>query len=125
MDNLDKNGKNKLFLALIGGLSGFLNGFFGGGGGMLVVPLLKKLTKLTDKQAHATAILIILPLSLLSGVLYSVYGNADLNLLWQVGIGTTLGGILGAFALCKLKNRYIEIIFSVVMAVAGVFSLFC
>ena len=45
-----------------GGLTGFINGFFGGGGGMVCVPVLTGALKLSQKQAHATAIFFILPL---------------------------------------------------------------
>ena len=38
---------------LTGGLAGFVNGFFGAGGGMIVVPLLILLVKLEDKNAFS------------------------------------------------------------------------
>ena len=41
---------------LTGALAGFVNGFFGAGGGMLVVPLLIVLVGLADKQAFSSAI---------------------------------------------------------------------
>ena len=40
---------------LTGGLAGFVNGFFGAGGGMIVVPLLILLVKLEDKNAFFSA----------------------------------------------------------------------
>ena len=39
---------------LTGALAGFVNGFFGAGGGMLVVPLLIVLVGLADKQAFSS-----------------------------------------------------------------------
>ena len=44
---------------------GATNALFGGGGGMLAVPALKLLGH-AEKQAHATAIAVILPVSALS-----------------------------------------------------------
>lgn len=44
---------------------GLANSLFGGGGGMIAVPLLQR-TGLDEKRAHATAILLILPISLFS-----------------------------------------------------------
>lgn len=51
--------KKKLF-SLWGTLAGFLNGMLGAGGGMVVVPILK--TRLSEKQAHATSVAVILPI---------------------------------------------------------------
>ena len=48
---------------LCGTAVGAANSLFGGGGGMLAVPLLCA-TGYAEKQAHATAILVILPVSL-------------------------------------------------------------
>ena len=59
---------------LTGALAGFVNGFFGAGGGMLVVPLLIVLVGLADKQAFSSAISIILPLTIVSLVIYAKNG---------------------------------------------------
>lgn len=57
-------------LILSGAVTGILSGFFGGGGGMLVVPALTLIMKLTEKQAHATAIAVILPVTVVGAVTY-------------------------------------------------------
>ena len=64
---------------LTGGLAGFVNGFFGAGGGMIVVPLLILLVKLEDKNAFSSAISIILPLTIVSLVIYAKNGALDLK----------------------------------------------
>ena len=64
---------------LTGGLAGFVNGFFGAGGGMIVVPLLILLVKLADKNAFSSAISIILPLTIVSLVIYAKNGALDLK----------------------------------------------
>ena len=116
--------KTKMQCIVLGALAGFVNGLFGGGGGMIVVPLLMHLLKLKSKNAHATAILIILPMSIVSGLLYASGKTLDLALTIPTSIGVTLGGVLGAFALNKLSNNWVSIIFSIVMAIAVVKLLF-
>ena len=105
---------------MIGAVSRFINGLFGAGGGMVVVPMLIKLLKFKTKPAHATAILIILPLSLVSGLLYLSFGNFNVNVGVPTSIGVIIGGVIGAFLLSKISSKWVGIIFSVLMAAAGV-----
>lgn len=116
----EKMSKKRRFflLGLTGVGAGLANGVFGGGGGMIVVPMLIILLKYPSKCAHATAILIILPLSLVSGLFYVAFG-IKISTLIPVTIGVIIGGIIGALVLKKLSNKWISIIFSGVMIVAG------
>ena len=50
----------------IGLVTGFANGLFGSGGGTIVVPAMERFLGEEEHKAHATAIAVILPLSLLS-----------------------------------------------------------
>ena len=102
-----------------GAAIGLINGFFGGGGGMLCVPLLEKALKTETKKAHATAIMIILPISIASGVAYIFNGYADWGATAVSSIGVTAGGALGALLLSKLKSVWVGIVFAVLMIVAG------
>ena len=116
--------KQKIYAILTGVSCGVINGVFGGGGGMIVVPMLTYLLKYEEKYAHATAILIILPLSIVSSIFYISFGNLELGLLLPVGVGVVAGGTAGALLLSKLSSKWIGIIFSLVMAAAGIKMLF-
>ena len=114
-----------IWASIIGGIFvGFLNGFFGGGGGMIVVPLLIFLLHLEDRKAHASALLIILPISICSAIVYIINNEIDIMKIVYVGIGFIVGGIIGALLLKKINNKALRIIFAVVMVVAGVRMLF-
>ena len=120
---MDKKFKNALLVSF-GLLTGFANGFFGGGGGMICVPLLIYAAKEPVKKAHATALLIILPISIASAILYFSFGSLDLLVLLKSGTGVLAGGILGAFLLDKMSNDIIKMIFTVIMLIAGAKLLF-
>ena len=107
----------------LGGLVGATNGFFGGGGGMLAVPLLKT-TGLSEQQAHATAILVILPISAFSFAVYAFRGLCDLSVLIPTSIGVTVGGLLGAKLLGKLPMKWVSVAFACLQAFAGLWLLF-
>ena len=116
-----KNLTKKRVLYVVGGLFvGFLSGFFGGGGGMLVVPLLVFIGKLEEKHAHATAIAVILPLCIVSGLVYVLGGNYDISVGIPTGIAFVVGGAIGSFALKKIPTKLLGVIFSILMIAGGV-----
>jgi uncharacterized membrane protein YfcA len=111
----------KRLVTVSGGLGiGFVNGFFGSGGGMLCVPLLEKACGENTRPAHATAILMILPVSIASAATYTASGFfGGISVLW-VALGVTAGGVLGALLLKVLPAKVTGIAFAVVMIAGGV-----
>ncbi|MBQ8342587.1 MAG: sulfite exporter TauE/SafE family protein [Clostridia bacterium] len=106
-----------------GGVVGAANSLFGGGGGMIAVPMLAK-TGLDEKRAHATAILVILPVSLLSFLLYAIKGVYDFSVLIPTALGVTAGGLLGAKLLGKLPTKTVNLTFAFLQLLAGIFLFF-
>lgn len=115
-----RNKKQKMLSVFTGVSSGFLNGLFGGGGGMIVVPMLGAINGFEAKNSHATAILIMLPFCVLSGLFYSSSVKVNLTMLLCCTIGVICGGILGAIALKRLASKWVRIIFAIAMFIAGV-----
>ena len=111
-------------ILVFGALIGIINGFFGGGGGMVVVPLLTKLFKMEQKKAQATALFVILPISLVSTIVYLTNNSVNFNYCWPVIIGIVLGGIVGAKMLSKITNKKVQQIFILFMFLGGGFMLF-
>lgn len=112
--------RNSSVIAVIGGvLSGLANGLFGGGGGIIIVPILMFVLGFDAKNAHATAILVILPLSIVSGLFYAFFGSLNWTIGLPVSIGVTAGGLLGALLLSKISNKWLVVIFSIIMIFAG------
>ena len=120
--------KNKglsfFYLLLIGCFIGFINGFWGGGGGMICVPTLTNLLGVEDKKAHATTILIMLPLSIASFVVYMLKGNINWQTAGVVTGGFVLGGVAGALILKKINNTVLRIVFSLVIIAGAIKMLF-
>lgn len=108
---------------LCGCAVGVANSLFGGGGGMIAVPMLQR-TGLTEKEAHATAILLILPVSLLSFIFYAWKGLYDFSVLIPTSLGVTAGGLLGAQLLGKLPVKTVNLLFALLQFTAGVFMFF-
>ena len=102
---------------------GAANSLFGGGGGMIAVPMLSKMG-MEEKRAHATAILLILPVSLVSFCVYAFRGLCDFSVLIPTAIGVAFGGVIGAKLLGKLPVKIVNLIFAVLQALAGFFLFF-
>ena len=113
--------RKKVFYLIVTGIFvGFVNGFFGGGGGMICVPAIERIMKIDNKKAHATTIAIIFPLSMVSSAFYILNYSMDWGLLLYSSIGVIVGGIVGSFLLKKLNCKIIRLIFIIVLIVAGV-----
>lgn len=116
------NKTKTVIMSLIGGaFIGFINGFLGAGGGMLLVPFLRFFLKEEEKKSHATAIFIILPICIISAMFYIIRGIFDFNVFLPATIGTLVGGLVGTLLLCKLSNKIISIIFNFLLIGAGVY----
>ena len=112
--------KKIVILIITGVVTGVISGLFGGGGGMVVVPMLTILCGLKEKKAHATAIAIILPITAISGLIQVLSGNYTLKIGIPTLVGTIVGGVIGALLLKFINNKILIKIFAVVMFVAGV-----
>ena len=87
-------------------LAGFVAGFFGGGGGMLCVPL--------------TALIVILPICIVSAAIYIANGYFDFTAVLCASIGVSLGGAAGAAVLNKLNGTVVGLIFAALMIAIGI-----
>ena len=116
--------KDKILLVIVGAITGACNGFFGGGGGMIAVPALTLILKLTAKKAHATAIAVILPITVISVFVYLYGGGMSWDKCLFIAVGVTIGGGVGAWLLGKLAPKFIVRLFSLVMLAAGIKLLF-
>ena len=81
-------------ILLAGVTAGAINGLFGAGGGMVLVPLLAWLTDIDDAAIFPTSVSIILPICLVSLTLTFASGNMPWNMIIPYLIGSAAGGIL-------------------------------
>jgi len=111
--------KQNILSALGGALVGILNGMLGAGGGMLAVPMLKKLG-LEQTKSHATAVAVIFPLSVLSTVAYLLLGHFELGQAAVYLLPGAAGALLGALLLPKIPAPWLRKIFACFMIWAGI-----
>ena len=110
----------KKWWGVLGGLgAGVINGLLGAGGGMVAVPLLSAMG-VRGKRSHATALMVIVPLSAVSAVLYLVQGRVGFAdaLPWLPG--SLLGAYLGSRLMPKIATGWLKLLFGGLMLWGGV-----
>ena len=104
----------------IGLLIGAFSGLFGVGGGVLLVPLLVLLFAVEQKRAQATS-LVVVALAAVSGAFTYSFG---FSVVWEAVPFVLLGGLvgtwLGAAFVVRVKTRWLQVAFSVIMVAAAV-----
>jgi|GEM_PF-725387 len=103
---------------LYGFAAGAVCGLLGAGGGLVLLPLLRR-RGLPPAQAHATALAVMVPLTALSGWLYLRGGRfapADLLPFLPGGLA---GAAAGGFLLPRLSPRLLQGLFSVFLLYSG------
>lgn len=110
--------------AAIGIITGILNGLFGSGGGTIVVPAMVHFLNVDEHKAHATAISIILPLTIISSFFYINSNYVDWNLILKTSIGGIAGGYIGAKLLKVIPAKYLSKIFGAFMIFASIRMVF-
>ena len=104
---------------LIGITAGLLNGMFGSGGGAATVPLLEK-SGLEQKKCHATSVVLIFVLSLVSAGMYAFYGRLDIRAAAQFIPAGLLGAAVGALVLKKIRSSLLKRVFGAVILISAV-----
>lgn len=109
----------KFHFWLLGIVTGFVNGIFGSGGGILAVPMLKK-AGLDPKKSHATSLAITLPLSIVSVILYGSKGSLPWSDVFPLFIPGLSGAIVGGFILKRISGTALKRTFGAILLAAGI-----
>lgn len=124
MDAYAHERKTLLLLLLCGSIAGFLNGFLGAGGGIVLIFALPRLLKGSDpKDNFAFCVAVIFVFCCISAGFDHVSGQGIANTV-ALAIPAGAGGLLGAFLLDKIHTRALKLIFAAIMAYAGLNMIF-
>lgn len=110
-------------LVAVGAAAGLLGGFFGVGGGIILVPLLVMLA-FDRHRAHATSLAAFILIASTGAVSYAVGGGISIPAGITIGIGGIAGSIVGASLMNRLSARTLTTIFSFVLLAAGLRMIF-
>lgn len=102
-----------------GFLIGLINSLIGACGGIITVAALKK-DGMNQKEAHANAIAVILPLSIISAVFYIFRGFTDIKSTLIFIPGGIIGAVAGGILLSKIPQKTLKKIFALFVVWAGI-----
>ncbi len=99
--------------------AGIISSFFGIGGGIIFVPLMVVGMGMAMKKAAPTSQMILLFASLSGVIVHSLLGHPDFLQAGLLAIGSFIGGLVGARLSIDIKERYLQILVSLVILIAA------
>ena len=100
--------KQKIKTGIAGGLAGIVNGLFGAGGGMILVPLLTGLTNLEEDQVFPASVSIIFPMCIVSLVIGSAGNSLPILTALPYLLGSICGGLLAGIGDKKIPVKWLH-----------------
>lgn len=105
---------------IAGAAAGLANGLFGGGGGMVFLPILSRFGRLEQRRLYATCVGVIFPVCLVSAAVYVLQGGVSLRTALPYLIGGLVGGFGGGKLYGRVSTGFLKWVFAAFLFYAGV-----
>ena len=109
--------------AMIGFATGLSGGFFGGlvglGGGVVMIPIMTGLVKLTQHKAHGTSLVAIIFTALVGSATYLYHGAADWKAALMLAVSAMVTARLGALYAHSLSEKNLKKAFGFLLIVVS------
>lgn len=115
-----KTAKEKRTAVLLGLMAGFMAGFFGVGGGFVLVPAMLYFFRISVKSAFGTSLLVIAIVSVPATITHALAGHVSFSLALTMVMGAMPGSWLGSHLALKLKDSSLRRGFGVIMLAMAV-----
>ena len=132
IENLDQSQIIFIVTAMIASaiVTGFMAGFFGIGGGLIMVPILFYLFSFVGVEkafvmhvAIGTSFSIIIPNSIISTITHMKFKAVDFNLIKTFGVFVVIGVVLGTIFAVSLKTSSLVLFFSIMTMIFAIYFL--
>lgn len=109
----------------LGLTAGIFSGFIGVGGGVLIVPALVFIFKMSQHNAQGTTLaLLVPPIGLMAAWTYYKEGYVDLKIAGLIAAGFFFGGLLGAKLSVNMSNDALQKVFGGIMLMIALKMIF-
>ena len=106
-------------LGAVGLLAGALSGLLGVGGGVVMVPLMVAVARLSQHYAHATSLAAILPIAAVAAARFGIDEEIHYGIAALLALGSLAGAPLGARAMAAISEATLKIAFGVLVVSVG------
>ena len=106
--------------ALAGAAAGTVNGLFGAGGGMVLIPLLSSLAGIQGCDLFPNSVAVILPVSLVTLTVTSIHTTRPWAEAFPWMVGSALGGILAGCIGKKIPVKWLHRVLGLLILYGGV-----
>ncbi len=114
-----------VLLIIIGLFSGIFAGFFGIGGGVLVIPALVFLLGMSQHQAQGTSVALLLPpLGILAVINYAKEGYVNWKYVLVLALTFVIGAYIGSHYSIRLPEKILQKIFGVFLLLVALKIIF-
>ena len=110
----------KWTVRIAGGAAGLANGLFGGGGGMVFLPILSRKGELSQRKLYATCVGVIFPVCIVSAAVYLLRGGVSFREALPYLAGGLIGGFFGGKLYGKVSTKLLKWLFAGFLFYAGV-----
>jgi uncharacterized membrane protein YfcA len=111
-------------VAASGFLVGLISGYFGIGGGFLIVPALMFSSGLCIARAIGTSLLSVGTFGVASGLEYAVYGDTLFIISALYVVGGVLGGYAGTGLAVKAPKKTLQRAYGIIIVLVGIYMIF-
>jgi uncharacterized membrane protein YfcA len=105
--------------ALLGAATGLLSGFFGVGGGIVLVPALVLLAGLDQHQAQGISLLFIVPTAMAGAWTHRKLGNVDASVVLPLAVWSMAAAYLAALVATRVPGPTLRVLFGAFLVVMG------
>jgi uncharacterized membrane protein YfcA len=106
-------------LVPLGLFTGFLAGYLGVGGGIILLPVFAQILHLNMRLSVGTSSFVILLISIYGGASYFFKGAVDLPVAFFLVLGASFGATLGTSALHHASDRLVKFSFATIASAVG------
>ena len=111
---------NMIIYLLIGIIGGFLSGFMGIGGGIIMVPFMVFLAGFSQHLAQGTSLAVLsIPIVIFGAYQYYTHGNVDIKAALIIAVMFCVGIFLGSKFAHTFSSDSLKIIFGFLMVIIG------